>query len=118
MGLETLNRIGCACAILAMAVSFQAAAQDRPEQQSRHTHSRLIEFDAPDISTMAGFGTQPFANNDEGSIVGYYTDVNLVPHAFLRTRDGKLARLSMRRERALVRDSIKVPSHTPSMTSE
>jgi hypothetical protein len=90
MGLRRTNRISCSCAILALAVSFQAAAQSSPGQQSWRTHSHLTEFDAPDASTVAGFGTQPFANNDEGSIVGYYTDVTLVPHGFLRTPDGKL----------------------------
>ena len=51
-------------------------------------------FDAPNAGTTsvpecAPFcGTQPLANNDEGAIVGTYTDAQVVPHGFLRTPSG------------------------------
>lgn len=54
----------------------------------------LTEFNVPGAATSAspycglGCGTIPLANNDEGSVVGYYTDGNVVPHGFIRTRDG------------------------------
>jgi hypothetical protein len=57
---------------------------------------RLTEFDAPGAGTVSSpecapsCGTLAYANNIEGAIVGYYTDTNIVPHAFLRTRDGQI----------------------------
>jgi hypothetical protein len=54
----------------------------------------LIEFDAPGAATTvapqcgSGCGTQPLANNDSGTVIGYYTDDLVVPHGFIRTRDG------------------------------
>lgn len=59
-------------------------------------HPRLIQFDAPGAtSTNAPLclglcGTTPFANNDEGTVVGTYTDENVVPHGFIRKRDGHI----------------------------
>jgi hypothetical protein len=35
-------------------------------------------------------GTLAYANNDFGVIVGYYTDPQVVPHAFVRTPDGHI----------------------------
>jgi hypothetical protein len=72
-----------------LAMSAQAPAQD-----PAFHHSRIIVFDAPNAGTAsvpecAPFcGTQPLANNDEGAIVGTYTDANVVPHGFLRTPSG------------------------------
>ncbi len=53
--------------------------------------ARLIEFSAPGAATVASPACQPlcgtvaFANNDEGFVVGTYTDPNVVPHGFIRT---------------------------------
>jgi len=76
-------------ALGALAMSAQAPAQDR-----LFSHSHIIVFDAPNagkasVPECAPFcGTQPLANNDEGAIVGTYTDANVVPHGFLRTPSG------------------------------
>jgi hypothetical protein len=70
----------------ALAMSAQVPAQD-----PAFHHSHIIVFDAPNagaasVPECAPFcGTQPLANNDEGAIVGTYTDANVVPHGFLRT---------------------------------
>jgi hypothetical protein len=56
----------------------------------------IIVFDAPGAATVSSpacapdCGTLPFANNDFGVIVGFYTDKNIVPHGFLRNPDGKI----------------------------
>jgi hypothetical protein len=73
----------------ALAMPAQAPARD-----PGFDHSHIIVFDAPNAGTTsvpqcAPFcGTQPLANNDEGAIVGTYTDANVVPHGFLRTPGG------------------------------
>ena len=54
----------------------------------------VIQFDAPGAATTvspicgSSCGTQALANNDEGTVIGYYTDEYVVPHGFVRTRDG------------------------------
>jgi hypothetical protein len=59
-------------------------------------HPRLIEFDAPGATTVNAplcsgqCGTTPFANNDAGTVVGTYTDEYVVPHGFIRKRDGHI----------------------------
>jgi hypothetical protein len=55
----------------------------------KSNHGTLIEFDGPDASTVATFGTQALANNDFGAVVGYWVDSNVIPHAFLRTPEGQ-----------------------------
>jgi hypothetical protein len=78
--------------VTALAISEQSPAQT---QHLRSPSSRIIVFDAPNAGTTsvpecAPFcGTQPLANNDEGAIVGTYTDANVVPHGFLRTPRGE-----------------------------
>jgi len=68
-------------ALGALAMPAQAPAWD-----PAFHHSHIIVFDAPNAGTAsvpacAPFcGTQPLANNDEGAIVGTYTDANVVPH--------------------------------------
>jgi hypothetical protein len=52
-------------------------------------HGTLIEFDGPDASTSATLGTLAFANNDFGAVVGSWVDSKIIPHAFLRTPEGK-----------------------------
>jgi len=54
----------------------------------------IITFDAPGAATVASpacapfCGTFAYALNEEGMSVGFYTDTNIVPHGFLRSRDG------------------------------
>src|SRR5271157_6404788 len=76
-----------AIAVGALALSHQAAAQESPTGRSASSqHSKLTEFDAP---VPGQLGTYAYANNDEGEVVGFYTDGNVVPHGFLRTPAGK-----------------------------
>ena len=55
-----------------------------------------LGFDAPGAATVSSpqcapdCGTIAFANNAEGAIVGYYTDADVVPHAFLRAPNGHI----------------------------
>lgn len=74
-----------AIAVGALAASHQVAAQESAAHSSA-SQPRLIEFDAP---VPGQLGTYAFANNDEGAVVGFYTDGNVVPHGFLRTPAGK-----------------------------
>jgi hypothetical protein len=54
----------------------------------------LVEFVAPGSATVvtgacgATCGTQAYANNSLGAVVGSYTDANVVPHGFLRSTNG------------------------------
>jgi len=54
----------------------------------------IITFDAPGAATVASpacapfCGTFAYALNEQGMSVGFYTDTNIVPHGFLRSRDG------------------------------
>ena len=84
------------CAAAAMGRPLASSAQtsatdlDCPPGSEQH----LVPFDAPGAATTvspicgAYCGTFAYANNDEGTVVGYYTDQYVVPHAFLRTPDG------------------------------
>ena len=89
------NLVMGATLILAGNASGQAVA---PTSIARHANgeSQLTEFDAPGAATVtspacgAYCGTIPLANNDLGEIVGSYTDVNVVPHGFLRWPNGKV----------------------------
>lgn len=65
-------------------------------QQGFHSHApQLIVFEAPgatdkNVTLCDGYcGTQALAMNDKGTIVGFYTDDKVVPHAFIRSADGK-----------------------------
>jgi probable HAF family extracellular repeat protein len=59
--------------------------------------SKLIEFDPPGTGTVSsphcapGCGTNAYAINAKGVIVGTYTDANVVPHGFLRFPDGEFS---------------------------
>ena len=74
------------------------AASSSPDEDGHSLKARLIEFDAPDATTSntggcalsSSCGTLAYANNDRGEIVGYYTDANVVPHAFIRKPDGRI----------------------------
>jgi hypothetical protein len=48
----------------------------------------FTSFDAPGAGTGVFFGTVALGINPEGTITGYYVDVNGVFHGFLRSRDG------------------------------
>jgi hypothetical protein len=54
---------------------------------------KLIEFDPAGTYKDPGFGSEALANNDEGAVVGYYVDANVVYHGFLRTPGGKITAL-------------------------
>jgi hypothetical protein len=73
-----------------------AFAQWGPDSYNNESHApKLVVFEVPgaitkNSSQCNGFcGTQAFAMNDEGTIVGDYLDPNIVPHGFIRTPDGK-----------------------------
>ncbi len=72
------------CAFAALTTSVPSYAQEP------------IVFDAPGAATVSSpacapdCGTLPFGNNNLGMIVGFYTDVNIVPHGFLRKPDGEI----------------------------
>jgi hypothetical protein len=57
---------------------------------------RLVEFSVPGAATTASpicglnCGTVPFDINDEGTVVGSYTDASVVPHGFIRARNGHI----------------------------
>lgn len=80
--------------LAALAMRPGLAAQEQQDDHHCRHEPKLIEFDGPDAGTVnstacaPSCGTQVFDNNDMGEIVGSYTDTNIVPHGFLRTRDG------------------------------
>jgi len=82
-------RIATASLIAALAISVQLPAQEQKD------HSILVEFDPPGTTTVSSplcapyCGAFPFASNNRGEIVGFYTDSNVVPHGFLRTPDSR-----------------------------
>jgi len=76
-------------------VALTALAPLRSSAQEKdHGGGKLIEFDPPGttktVSQICGAycGTQAYANNSWGAVVGFYTDEYVVPYAFLRTPDG------------------------------
>src|SRR5580692_3742011 len=87
MKFRTNCLIRCACALAALMTSLPLCAQQEMKTPAR---LKIEAFDAPAAGTAAGLGTFALGNNDEGAIVGYYVDSNVVPHGFLRTPDGKL----------------------------
>jgi len=54
---------------------------------------KLIEFDPPGTYKAPGYGSLALANNDEGAVIGYYVDANVVYHGFLRAPNGKIITL-------------------------
>jgi hypothetical protein len=76
--------------IAALGFSIQSFAQDERADAKGAHQGTLTEFDVPGANPAAGLGTQALANNDLGEVVGFYTDVNVVPHAFIRTLEGKI----------------------------
>jgi hypothetical protein len=81
---------------VSLSISLPSFARGPQEANGNHRGPQLIEFDAPgaatEVSPACGTtcGTQALANNDEGVIVGSYTDKDVVAHGFLRTPDGKI----------------------------
>jgi hypothetical protein len=77
--------------VLALCLAVCGSAPKLWAQEGKGT---LIEFDAPGAGTAnppncAPYcGTVAYDNNDEGVLVGFYTDENIVPHGFLRTPSG------------------------------
>ena len=75
--------------------AIQAAAR-APGATRRVTGPSPTEFDAPHATTedsslcAPNCGTIAFANNDQGVVVGFYTDKNVVPHGFIREPNGKI----------------------------
>jgi hypothetical protein len=68
--------------------SIQSFAQEERADAKDAHQGTLTEFDVPDASPSPGLGTQAFANNDLGEVVGFYTDTNVVPHGFIRAAAG------------------------------
>jgi uncharacterized membrane protein len=67
-----------------------------PASKPRADSGNLLEFDAPKAATSVSpacapnCGTLPEGINDEGAIVGFYTDANVVPHGFVRSPGGAI----------------------------
>lgn len=74
---------------LALAVVLIPVASAR-HLSGQEQKGKFITFDVSGASTSPFLGTQAFANNNSGAVVGFYTDANLVPHAFLRTAKGTI----------------------------
>lgn len=89
---------GCitAIALSAALVISQLPAQEHSDDHRFGQKPKLIEFDPPGTGTVSSpacvpsCGTQAFANNNLGAIVGSYTDASIVPHGFLRNPDGHI----------------------------
>ncbi len=79
-----------------LSLTFLAASL-APPALAQPPKPTLTEFDAPGAATVSspacasalGCGTVAFANNDQGQIVGFYTDTNVVAHGFLRSPKGE-----------------------------
>src|SRR5580658_6586778 len=76
--------------VAALGTSIPSFAHEKQQDAKDPHQGTLTEFDGPDANPAAGLGTQAFANNDLGVSVGVYTDMNVVPHGFIRTADGKI----------------------------
>jgi hypothetical protein len=76
--------------IAALGISVGLSAQEQPQLDAKAHQPVITEFDAPGASTAAGLGTDAFGINNGGEIVGAYTDMNIVPHGFLRAVNGKI----------------------------
>jgi hypothetical protein len=76
--------------LVALGIPIQSSAQEERQEVSDTHQGTLTEFDVPGANPAAGLGTQAFANNDWGVSVGVYTDMNVVPHGFIRALDGKI----------------------------
>jgi hypothetical protein len=61
---------------------------------ARPALAKLLEFDAPGATKIVSSvcapycGTVAYANNAGGSVTGFYTDANVVPHGFIRHSSG------------------------------
>ena len=79
--------------------SSPLSAQELQEDASKAPKSVIITFDAPGAGTVSSPVCAPYcgtfvtfanAENNQGAIVGFYTDTNIVPHGFLRTPNGHI----------------------------
>jgi hypothetical protein len=89
-------RISALFLVAALATAVHPSASAQQENWGQGHKPKLVPFDAPGTATKSTpacaplCGTLAYANNDFGVIVGYYTDPQVVPHAFLRTPDGHI----------------------------
>jgi hypothetical protein len=89
---------GCTTAITlfaALAIPVHLPILTQADGSSDSHKPKLVRFDAPGATTETAAacapscGTFAYANNDLGVVVGSYTDPQVVPHAFLRTPEGR-----------------------------
>ena len=76
--------------VAALGTSIPSSAQEERQDAKDLHQGTLTEFDVPGANLAPGLGTQALANNDFGEVVGFYTDMNVVPHGFIRAFDGKI----------------------------
>jgi hypothetical protein len=65
----------------------------------------IVAFDAPGAGTGAFQGTQVFAINSEGTVVGITIDAGYARHGMLRARDGLISMLQREARRKVVHPS-------------
>jgi hypothetical protein len=95
MKFRIITLVYALCVLAAVTSPVRLFAQEKPDDNNSYGHAaKLVKFDAPGAATLTSpacgpaCGTIPLANNDLGMVVGYYTDANVVPHAFLRAPNG------------------------------
>ncbi len=75
----------------------QTSAVASPSWHHRDRDPKLVEFDAPGSATTSSAICKPYCGttseniNARGTIVGYFTDAKVVPHAFIRNRQGDIS---------------------------
>jgi hypothetical protein len=93
MQFRILIGVAALSAIVMLAPASSGAA-GRSSPQSPESVGTIVEFDVPGAAVKPSkacapsCGTQAFANNDWGLVVGTYTDKYVVPHAFARDPRG------------------------------
>lgn len=96
MRFRAITLVLSVCSFAALVTSLRAYAQEEQNAHPDIAVAKLIEFDAPGAATETSSacapscGTIAYGNNDLGEIVGSYTDFHVVPHGFLRTRQGEI----------------------------
>ncbi len=98
-----MDHVRAYIAIASLIVSGTASAQSprsstagTPLQAAAAQAPHIVTFDAPGAATSVSSacgrfcGTVPLQSiNDSGTVVGFYTDPQVVPHGFLRSADGR-----------------------------
>jgi hypothetical protein len=95
---EILISISALPLLATLAIPLRVAAQGQEDSSQCRHQSKLIEFDAPDAGKGPGSplcylacpGTLAYNNNPQGTVTGYYVDLNNLVHGFLRARDGTI----------------------------